>query len=219
MLFILNKTHQTFHRALREFKVLIQIKKLRKMSTKHSNLDSLAVEKLIQYLKIKTVHPKPDYAGAIQFLKGYATEAGFDSFREVQVAPDRTVCILSYNGTKPELKSVLLNSHTDVVPVDQKYWKCDAFEGKRYENGDIYGRGVQDMKFVRRMKLNGIRPDRSIHLSFCPDEEIGGLTGFSPFLETQEFADLNVGFALDEGQASANEEFCLYYTERLHWSK
>jgi hypothetical protein len=32
--------------------------------------------------------------------------------------------------------------------VDQKYWKCDAFEGKMYENGDIYGRGIQDMKSV-----------------------------------------------------------------------
>ncbi len=31
------------------------------MSTKLSNLDSLAVQKLIQYLRIKTVHPEPDY--------------------------------------------------------------------------------------------------------------------------------------------------------------
>ena len=30
----------------------------------------------------------------------------------------------------------------------KEFWKCDLFEGKRYENGDIYGRGVQDMKSV-----------------------------------------------------------------------
>ena len=68
------------------------------------------------------------------------------------------------------------------------------------------------------MKLNNVRPERSIHVSFVPDEEIGGETGFALFLDTPEFKALNVGFALDEGQASPNEVFCLYYTERLHWS-
>lgn len=68
------------------------------------------------------------------------------------------------------------------------------------------------------MKANNIRPERTIHLSFVPDEEIGGSTGFAPFIDSDEFKKLNVGFALDEGQASANEEFCLYFTERLHWS-
>jgi acetylornithine deacetylase/succinyl-diaminopimelate desuccinylase-like protein len=69
------------------------------------------------------------------------------------------------------------------------------------------------------MRLNNVRPERTIHLSFVPDEEIGGSTGFAPFLDSQEFKELNVGFALDEGQASATDEFCVYYTERLHWSK
>jgi hypothetical protein len=32
-----------------------------------------------------------------------------------------------------------------------------------------------------------------------PDRKIGGLTGFSPFLETKEFKDLNIGLAFDEG--------------------
>jgi aminoacylase len=49
------------------------------------------------------------------------------------------------------------------------------------------------------MKENNIRPDRTIHITFVPDEEIGGLTGLSPFLETEEFKNLNVGLAFDEG--------------------
>lgn len=32
-----------------------------------------------------------------------------------------------------------------------------------------------------------------------PDEEIGGATGLAAFLKTQEFKDLNIGVALDEG--------------------
>ena len=49
------------------------------------------------------------------------------------------------------------------------------------------------------MKQNNIRPERSIHLTFVPDEEIGGLTGLAPFLETDDFKGLNVGLAFDEG--------------------
>jgi aminoacylase len=37
--------------------------------------------------------------------------------------------------------------------------------------------GVQYFELVRKMKENGIRPDRTIHLTFVPDEEIGGETG------------------------------------------
>lgn len=189
------------------------------------SLDELAVGKLIQYLRIKTVHPEPDYDSAIKFLRNYSNDVGFDTYRELEVSPNRIVCIMSYLGTNPEKKSILLNSHTDVVPADQKFWKCDAFEGKRYENGDIYGRGVQDMKsvgiqhmeLIRRMKINNFKPERTIHVTFVPDEEIGGGTGFGAFLDSKEFQELNVGFALDEGQASDKEEFCLYYTERVPW--
>lgn len=59
---------------------------------------------------------------------------------------------------------------------------------------------LSQLEAVRRMKEANIRPERTIHLTFVPDEELGGMTGFSPFLETQEFKDLNVGFGLDEGE-------------------
>ena len=49
------------------------------------------------------------------------------------------------------------------------------------------------------MKENSVRPSRTIALTFVPDEEIGGLTGLAPFLDTKEFKDLNVGLAFDEG--------------------
>lgn len=185
----------------------------------------IATGKLIEYLRIKTVHPEPDYASAIKFLKSYASEIGVDHYQEIEVHPGRIVVLMSYYGTCPEKPSILLNSHTDVVPVDQRFWKCDAFEGKRFENGDIYGRGVQDMKsvgiqhleLIRKMKNGGVRPKRTIHLTFVPDEEIGGVLGMKLFLETEIFAGLNVGLAFDEGQASPDEEFCVYYGERVGW--
>ncbi len=51
-------------------------------------------------------------------MRNYSAEIGFDSYQEVEVVPNRIVCIMSYNGTQPEKQSILLNSHTDVVPAD-----------------------------------------------------------------------------------------------------
>ena len=39
------------------------------------------------------------------------------------------------------------------------------------------------------------------------------------FVKTDAFKSLNVGFALDEGMASATEEFLVYYGERTIWRK
>ena len=79
---------------------------------------------------------------------------------------------MTWKGTQPELKSVLLNSHTDVVPVFPECWKYDPFAAHKEENGDIYARGTQDMKCVtiqhieaiRYLKANGIKLKRTIHL-------------------------------------------------------
>ena len=81
--------------------------------------NKIAVNKLVEYLRIKTVHPEPDYASAVKFLSEYAKEIGFDSYKEIEVLPGRIVVLMVYNGTNPEKEAILLNSHTDVVPVDQ----------------------------------------------------------------------------------------------------
>lgn len=39
------------------------------------------------------------------------------------------------------------------------------------------------------------------------------------FVDTPEFAALNVGFALDEGIATSDDVFEVYYCERTGWSK
>ena len=55
---------------------------------------------------------------------------------------------MTWPGTEPELPTLLLNSHTDVVPVFPESWKYDPFEAVKEPNGDIYARGTQDMKSV-----------------------------------------------------------------------
>lgn len=39
------------------------------------------------------------------------------------------------------------------------------------------------------------------------------------FVKSPEFASLNVGFALDEGIASPDESFHVFYGERAIWRK
>lgn len=55
--------------------------------------------------------------------------------------------------------------------------------------------------------------------TFLIDEEIGGVDGMRKFVHTKEYEDLNVGFALDEGMASPNDEYALFYGERCIWRK
>lgn len=57
-------------------------------------------------------------------------------------------------GTDTSLKSILLVSHTDVVPVDETKWNHPPFDAVKDENGNIYARGTQDMKSVGIQVLN-----------------------------------------------------------------
>lgn len=93
------------------------------------------------------------------------------------------------------------------------------------DEGNIHARGTQDMKCVgiqyleaiRRLKLNGQRCQRTIHVSFVPDEENGGFLGMMDFVHTADFRALNVGFALDEGGTNEHEKFNLFYGEKPSW--
>ena len=136
--------------------------------------------------------------------------------------------IMTWEGEDPSLTSVILNSHTDVVPVFPEHWIHPPFSAHKDEKGNIYGRGTQDMKCVgiqhleaiRRLKSQGKRMKRTIHLTFVPDEEIGGIEGMALFVKSSVFKGLNVGFSLDEGLAGADDEIPLYYGERnVFWIK
>lgn len=147
------------------------------------------------------------------------------SLTRPQICPGRVIAIMTWVGTRPELKSVLLNSHTDVVPVYEEHWKYDPFAAVKDADGNIFGRGAQDMKCVtiqyiealRRLKTAGKRFPRTIHLTFVPDEEVGGHKGMETFVKHAEFQKLNVGFALDEGLANPTNNFTVFYGEKNPW--
>ena len=55
----------------------------------------------------------------------------------------KPVVVVTWPGTHPALPAVMLNSHTDVVPVFPEHWTYPPFSAHKDEKGDIYGRGTQ----------------------------------------------------------------------------
>ncbi|XP_063932212.1 aminoacylase-1-like [Zophobas morio] len=193
-------------------------------STRKNPLDTQAINNFCEYLRIPSVHPNINYDECVQFLQKQAKSLDLP-IKVHNVVPKKPIVVLTWVGTEPNLPSILLNSHMDVVPVFEDQWTHKPFSADIDEHNNIYARGTQDMKSVgiqyleaiRRLKQQGVALKRTIHVTFVPDEEIGGLDGMKKFVQTKEFKELNVGVALDESVASPDETFKVYYGERCLW--
>ncbi|TNN84334.1 Aminoacylase-1A [Liparis tanakae] len=122
--------------------------------------EDLSVSLFREYLRVKTVHPDPDYDAALRFL---------DKIAEELELPIRKIEVCVY------------------------------------------------IQAVRRLKAEGQKLMRTVHLMFVPDEEVGGHKGMETFVKQPEFQELNIGFALDEGLANPGEAFTVFYGERNPW--
>ncbi|KAK9874878.1 hypothetical protein WA026_005690 [Henosepilachna vigintioctopunctata] len=186
------------------------------------NLDNIALENFKEYLQIPSVHPDIDYSDCVKFLTKIAEDLQLP-IRVINVTPKNPVVVLTWKGTNPELPTILLNSHMDVVEVSEKDWKHKPF-GAEIEDGKIYARGAQDMKSVgiqyleaiRRMKLQNITCLRTVHVCFVPEEEVGK-EGMELFVNTEEFKKMNVGLCLDESCGNETEKFIFLYGEKSCW--
>ncbi|KAM0952631.1 putative N-acyl-aliphatic-L-amino acid amidohydrolase [Dioscorea sansibarensis] len=190
-----------------------------------TDLEQAQLHLFQQYLRINTSHPSPNYPAAISFLSAQALSIPLIS-QTLFFSPSKPLLLLSWPGSDPSLPSILLNSHIDSVPVEPAKWSHPPFAAHRDSHGRIFARGSQDdkclaiqyLEALRALKASGFSPLRSIHVSLVPDEEIGGADGLASFVESDEFKKLNVGFFLDEGQASPTDEFRVFYADRLPWS-
>ncbi|KAI9021341.1 Aminoacylase-1 [Hyaloraphidium curvatum] len=191
---------------------------------------SRAVSRFQEFLRIKTVQPEPDYKACSEWLRGQAEELGL---RYAEYNPStagyKPVVILTWPSSRPEperKKSILLNTHTDVVPCDPSRWTlADPFSAAIVA-GEIVARGAQDMKCVGAAQLSAVAAlkasgwdnpsPRDLHFAFTPDEEIGGKEGWGLFVDTPEFDALDVGFEMDEGIADPDPEGLeVFYAERI----
>ncbi|KVH88586.1 ArgE/DapE/ACY1/CPG2/YscS, conserved site-containing protein [Cynara cardunculus var. scolymus] len=175
-----------------------------------------------QYLQIDTSHPTPNYHQAADFILSQARSLSLES-QTLEFVNNKPLILLKWTGKNPHLPSILLNSHTDVVPVEPHKWSHPPFDAAiDPQDGNIYARGSQDMKCVglqyleaiRKLKDSNFEPLRTIYISFVPDEEIGGHDGAEVFAKSKIFDEMNVGIVLDEGLASPEDNYRLFYAER-----
>ncbi|KAH6835971.1 Peptidase M20/M25/M40 family protein [Perilla frutescens var. hirtella] len=186
---------------------------------------SSIISRFQEYLRINTAQPNPSYYEAADFINSQAKSLSLD-YQVLEFAKGKPLLLLKWAGKNPALPSILLNSHTDVVPAEHHKWNHPPFEAHLDpSSGHIYARGSQDMKCVglqyleaiRKLQASGYRPLRTVYLSFVPDEEIGGHDGVEKFADSDIFKNMNVGIVLDEGLASPTENYRVFYGERSPW--
>lgn len=184
-------------------------------------------QSLSTYISFETVSNNHNYSGASAWLVDYLKEVGLTT-QVIKCKEEKPIVVGTLQGKDPSLKSIMLNSHYDVVPVNQEYWKTNPFQATFGEiNGSqvIFGRGSQDNKSlgvilleaIRSLKLSNFESKRSIHLTFVPDEEIGGSDGMQCLITSPQFKTMNVGLELDEGAPSEGSNTMIYYGERANW--
>lgn len=154
-----------------------------------------AIEFLQQMVAIPSV--TGDEAAVQEFLSDYLQKAGLEvdmwetDWEELKKHPGYRPVARGYEG-RPNIvatlkgsgggKSLLLNGHTDVIPVgDGEGWSDDPWSAK-IENGRIYGRGSCDMKSgvashilaVQYLKELGLVPKGDVMINIVIDEEVSG---------------------------------------------
>lgn len=194
-----------------------------KIITKDSRSQSL--QRLIDYLNIKTIHPNPNYQQSIEFLKLQAKIIGLEYHIE-EIVVGKPIFIFKYPGKDPLKPSIMFNSHMDIVAAEKEKWSTKDPFVTEIKDDKIYCRGVQDMKSVGIQHLEALDilkqmnfiPERNIFVTFVPDEEIGGEDGMEKFVNTEYFKKMNVGLEIDEGLASENDVYKVYVGERVaYW--
>ncbi|XP_071685680.1 uncharacterized protein [Rutidosis leptorrhynchoides] len=187
-----------------------------------------AITHFQQYLRINTAHPNPDYITAVSYLDALAKSIPNLQTQTIYLTtPQKPLLLVTFPSLNPSLPSILLNSHLDSVPAEPAKWSHPPFSAFKTDDGKIFARGAQDDKCIAIQYLEAIRnilqkdpefkPVRTVHICYVPEEEIGGLDGMAKFVESNEFKKLNVGFFLDEGQASPNYQYRVFYADRAPW--
>ncbi|WBR61431.1 M20 AcylaseI like [Drosophila suzukii associated hytrosavirus 1] len=180
-------------------------------------------KELQAYIRIDTSHPNVNYTKAIEFLVDLIKRIDAGLVYRVYNNNSYPLMIVSKPGKTS--RGILLNSHMDVVNASNiEDWTYLPFSGYYEPSTDrIYGRGTQDMKsqgiqyLALLHRLKSTKLDYTIHVSFVPNEEIGGIGGLSEFVRTPEFRSLHIEFVMDESCASPFQHFLIFFAERTIW--
>ncbi len=159
------------------------------------NNQEASIEFLQQMIAIPSV--TGDEAAIQAFVADYTKRIGLDvdmwetDWDELKKHPGYRPVAMGYEG-RPNIvatlkgtgggRSLLLNGHTDVIPVGNgEGWSDNPWSAK-IENGRIYGRGSADMKSgvashilaVEYLKKAGVKLKGDVYINVVIDEEVSG---------------------------------------------
>jgi carboxypeptidase PM20D1 len=117
--------------------------------------------------------------------------------------------IYTWKGTNEAAAPVVLMGHMDVVPVpeiNRKEWTHDPFAGD-IADGFVWGRGTMDDKVtvlaileaIEEMLARGVKPSRTVYLTFGHDEEVGGRFGARTIVDSLVKRGVKPAMVIDEG--------------------
>lgn len=159
----------------------IEIRELN-ISTLTSTINIL--ERLVSFESI-SARPTHDI---VQYICDYLAEHGVKAELSYDQQGSRANIFATFG---PEIDGgIVLNGHTDVVPVKGQSWSSDPFVLTR-KGSRLYGRGSVDMKGFLACVLASVpvfqaaELTKPIHIAFSYDEEIGGL-GMPVLLESMQ---------------------------------
>jgi acetylornithine deacetylase len=156
-------------------------------------------DKAVAFLRDMVVIPSVtgDEAQIQTFLSKYMTKIGLDvdmwetDWEELKKHPGYRPVDRGYEG-RPNIvatwkgagggRSLLLNGHTDVIPVGGGEGWSDNPWSATIKNGRMYGRGTADMKSgvashimaVESLKGAGLKPKGDVYINVVIDEEVSG---------------------------------------------
>ena len=101
------------------------------------------VKLMREYLRIDTSNPPGNELAAAEFFHRLFDQAGIPNTIYPYAAGRANIyAVIKGDGT---LRPLVLLNHMDVVQADPRSWRLPPFSGEILE-GEIYGRGAQDMK-------------------------------------------------------------------------
>jgi acetylornithine deacetylase/succinyl-diaminopimelate desuccinylase-like protein len=173
-------------------------------------LEAETTEVLQRLVRFNTVNPPGNEAPAIEYLKSYLSEAGFET--EVLGAEDERPNLIADLHGAEDGPTLTFLGHVDTVLADPDEWEHDPWSGD-VADGSLWGRGALDMKSqvaaeavaAATIARSGWRPQNGhLKLVFVSDEETGGELG-AQWLTREHPDKVRCDLLLNEGGGQAFE--------------
>ncbi len=179
------------------------------------DIDNSAILNLSKAIQFKTISmvngSEPDFSEFTRFHKHLdSTYPLINKYLQKEII-EKYSLLYKWEGTKAELKPLILLAHMDVVPIDRntkRDWLFEPFEGK-VDHENIWGRGTLDnkmslvaiMEAIEHLLSENFVPERTIYLAFGHDEECYGTKGARAIAHWMRGKGITAELILDEGLA------------------